>query len=84
MLYSKLSIDRLLETLVVLITIEFVNHGQKVELYTQMLLSLLSLIDIHESHVNKYLIQKNFDQIKYDKELNENKKNFLLLLKKLK
>jgi len=84
MLYSRLSIDRLLETLIVLITIEFDNNAQKVELYTRMLLSLLSLIDIHESHVNKYLIQKNFDRTKYDIELSENKKNFLLLLEKLK
>ena len=84
MLYNRLSIDRLVETLVVLITIEFSNKGKKIDHYTQLLLLLCSLIDTHEIHVNRYLIKKNFYNSDYDKDLNLIKKNFVLLLDKLK
>ena len=84
MLYNRLSIDRLVETLIVLITIEFSNKGKKIDHYTQLLLLLCSLIDTHEIHANRYLIKKNFHNSEYDKDLNLIKKNFVLLLDKLK
>ena len=83
MLYNRSSIDKLVESLVVLIIIEFKNKGEKIELYFQILVLLHSLIDIHETYVNRYLVQKDFDNFKYDKDLNDNKKKLVLLLDKL-
>ena len=84
MLYDRSSIDKLLETLIVLITIEFKNKGKKVELYIQALDLLHSLIDNHETHVTRYLVQKDFDNFKYNQDLNDTKKKIVLLLNKLK
>ena len=83
MLYYRSNIDMLVESLVVLIIIEFKNKGEKIELYFQILVLLHSLIDIHETYVNRYLVQKDFDNFKYDKDLNDNKKKLVLLLDKL-
>ena len=83
MLYNRSSIDKLVESLVVLIIIEFKNKGKKIELYIQILIVLLSLIDIHETHVDRYLVQKDFDHFRYDKDLNDNKKKLVLLLDRL-
>ena len=83
MLYNRFSIDRLMETLVVLITIEFNNRGKKLDLYTKILLLLYSLIDTHEKYVNSYLSKKNFYNSKYDDDLNVIKKNFILSLDRL-
>jgi len=83
MLYNRFAIDRLMETLVVLITIEFNNRGKNLDLYTQILLLLYSLIDTHEKYANSYLSQKNFYNSKYDDDLNVIKKNFVLFLDRL-
>ena len=84
MLYNRSSIDKLLETLIVLITIEFKIKGKKIELYIQAFDLLHSLIDSHETHVTRYLAQKDFDNIKYNRDLDDIKKKFVLLLDKLK
>ena len=84
MLYNRSSIDKLVETLVVLITIEFKNKGKKIELYIQALDLLHSLIDNHETHVARYLVKKDFDNFKYDKDLDYIRKRFILLLDQLK
>ena len=83
MLYYRSNIDMLVESLVVLIIIEFKNKGKKIELDIQILIVLLSLIDIHETHVDRYLVQKDFDHFRYDKDLNDNKKKLVLLLDRL-
>ena len=83
MLYYRSSIDKLVESLVVLIIIEFKNKGKKIELYIQILVLLHSLIDIHETYVNRYLVQEDFDNFKYDKDLSDNKKKLVLLLDRL-
>ena len=49
-----------------------------------MLQLVYSLLDVHETHVNKYLNKENFNNLEYEKDLNDSKKNFILLMDKLK
>ena len=56
---------------------------EKKNFYIQIFSLLNSLTEIHEKHVNRFLVGKNFDNLKYNEELNENKKNFILVLDKL-
>ena len=83
MLYNKVSIDWLTEAFIVLITIDFIKKTGKKYFYTQILNLIKSLNEIHENHVNRFLNEKNFDSLEYNKELNENKNKFNLVLKKL-
>lgn len=84
MLYNKFAIDRLIETLIVLICIELNNNGEDKDIYSKMLQLVYSLLDVHETHVNKYLNKENFNNLEYEKDLNDSKKNFILLMDKLK
>ena len=83
MLYNKLSIDSLTEAFIVLVTINFIKKTGKKYFYTQILNLLKSLNEIHENHVNRFLNEKNFDNIEYSRDLSENKKSFILVLNKL-
>ena len=83
MLYNRPGIDKLIETLIILMTIEFETKGEKIELYIQAFDLLYSLIGIHDTYIDKYLVQQNFDSTRYNRELSDIRTKFVLLLDKL-
>ena len=80
MLYERFKIDKLMESLIVLITIDFKTKGKKIMIYEKIYNLLNSLINIHENQINNFLSHHEFDDTIYNKQLKEIEGDFNLIL----
>ena len=80
MLYERFKIDKLMESLIVLITIDFKINGKKIKVYEKIYNLLNSLINIHENQIDNFLSHHEFNDSIYNKQLKEIEKDFNLIL----
>ena len=80
MLYERFKIDKLMESLIVLITIDFKINGKKIKVYEKIYDLLNSLINIHENQIDNFLSHHEFNDSIYNKQLEEIEKDFNLIL----